>query len=133
MYFDAQTIVLILNDADAAALAAPAIAATPRRFTSPLAVVEAILTAGPADDGTTADQRVLNFLDAAGIEIRDMPPSHRMIEAAALADAADADLIDLLNRVSADYYEAAVFVLPDASAEPEVPAAPAEQTDPTKG
>lgn len=139
MYFDAKTIVQILGDDAAAQAAAPAIAALRRRFTSPMAVAEAILILGPdfaadagtdagadasagATDRTGADHPVLAYLDGAGIEIRDMPPSHRLIEAASLPETAGLDLAEVMNRACATYYEAEPFSL---TAPPAAPADPA--------
>ncbi len=117
MYFNGKTLTAILSDAATETKAAPAIAAARRRFTSPVAVVETVLALGPAADGTTADQRVQAFLDAAGIEIRDMPPSHRLIAAAAEGGTVP----EVIDRACADYYEAEPFTLADLPAAAEKP------------
>lgn len=110
MYFDGKTLTAILSDAATEAAAGPAIAATRRRFTSPLALVEAVLALGPG-----GDQRVLDFLDASGIEIRDMPPTQRLIAAA--AEGTGGSAAEVIDRACADYYEAALFSLTDKPAE----------------
>ena len=80
MYFDGNTLTTLLSDAEKAAANAPAIAADGRAQTSPLAVIEAAVELPELGEaGVTA------FLDAQGIELRDMPPGHRLI-AGALAN-----------------------------------------------
>ncbi len=107
MYFDGTTLTALLADPQRAAEAAPAIAEAHRRFTSPLAVIEAL--------AALPDAGVTDFIDAQGIELRDMPPAHRLIEyatAALSAGAAAAAPAQLLHVACAAYYEAEVFVLP---------------------
>ncbi|AQT81814.1 hypothetical protein B1R94_25020 [Mycolicibacterium litorale] len=103
MYFDGNTLATLLSDADKAAASAPAIAAAGPRYTSPLAVVEAVIELPEVGEaGVTA------FLDAQGIELRDMPPGHRLI-AGALAT--EGKLKERLHAACAAYYETDVFVL----------------------
>lgn len=125
MYFDAKALQQILFDEKTAQDAAAAIAATRRRFTSPLAVVETILALSSGADGAEVEARVSEFLDSAGIEVRDMPPSHRLISAAAEAGAG-LSAVDVLNRACADYYEAEVFSLAEAMAAAEAAESAAE-------
>ena len=115
MYFDGTTLAALLSDAEAATANAPAIAADARAQTSPLAVIEAAVELPELGEaGVTA------YLDAQGIELRDMPPSHRLI-AGALAT--DGKLKERLHAACAAYYETDVAVLPLA-----VPDAPQADT-----
>jgi ribonuclease VapC len=104
MYFDGNTLTTLLSDAEQAAANAPAIAADGRAQTSPLAIIEAAMELPELGEaGVTA------FLDAQGIELRDMPPGHRLI-AGALAT--DGKLKERLHAACAAYYETDVAVLP---------------------
>lgn len=104
MYFDGTTLATLLSDAEKAAAIAPAIAADGRAQTSPLAVIEAAVELPELGEaGVTA------FLDAQGIELRDMPPGHRLI-AGALAT--DGKIRARLHAACAAYYETEVFALP---------------------
>lgn len=115
MYFDGTTLAALLSDADVAAANAPAITADARAQTSPLAVIEAAVEVPELGEaGVTA------YLDAQGIELRDMPPSHRLI-AGALAS--EGKLKERLHAACAAYYETDVAVLPLA-----VPDAPQSDT-----
>ena len=108
MYFNSQALIALMGDPARAEAAAPAIAASTRRFTSPVAVIETVT--GLA--GVTIEQ-VEEFLDAQGIELRNMPPAHRMITAAVTA--LDEGSPRLLDAACADYYESETFVVPDAA------------------
>ncbi|MFO1140049.1 MAG: hypothetical protein U1E41_13345 [Paracoccus sp. (in: a-proteobacteria)] len=116
MYFDAKAITQLILDPQAAATAAPAIAALRKRFTSPLAVVEAILVLGDGQNGADAEQQVQAFLDEADIEARDMPPANKLIAAA--VKAGGGDTVAVLDAACAEYYEVAPFSLADALAAP---------------
>lgn len=119
MYFDGNTLTTLLSDAEKAAANAPAIAADGRAQTSPLAVIEAAV-----DLPELGEAGVTAFLDAQGIELRDMPPSHRLI-AGALAT--DGKLKERLHAACAAYYETDVAVLPLAV--PDAPQADTSQAD----
>ena len=119
MYFDGNTLTTLLSDAEIAAANAPAIAAPGPRYTSPLAVIEAVI-----EVPELGEAGVLAFLDTHGIELRDMPPSHRLV-AGALA--ADGKLKERLHAASAAYYETEVAVLPLPL--PEAPQPDAPQPD----
>jgi hypothetical protein len=115
MYFDGTTLAALLSDAEVAAANAPAITADARAQTSPLAVIEAAVELPELGEaGVTA------YLDAQGIELRDMPPSHRLIEGAL---ASEGKLKERLHAACAAYYETGVAVLPLA-----VPDAPQSDT-----
>lgn len=119
MYFDGTTLTALLSDEETAAANAPAIAAPGPRYTSPLAVVEAALALPELGEaGVTA------FLDAQGIELRDMPPGLRLIEGAL---AADGKVKDRLHAASAAYYETDFFVL--GAGVPDAPQADAPLAD----
>lgn len=101
MYFDGTTLTTLLSDTDKAAESAPAIAADGRAQTSALAVIEAAVALPELGEaGVTA------FLDAHGIELRDMPPGHRLIEGAL---ATEGKLKERLHAACAAYYEVDVF------------------------
>ncbi len=113
MYFDGTTLTALLADAETAAANAPGIAADNRAQTSPVAVIEAATELPELGEaGVTA------FLDTHGIELRDMPPGHRLI-AGALAT--EGKLKDRLHAACAAYYETDLAVLPLPV--PEVPEA----------
>jgi uncharacterized protein with PIN domain len=112
MYFDAKAITQLIQDPETTQKAAPAIAALRKRFTSPLAVVEAILVLGKGRDGAETEQQVLAFLDETGIEARDMPPANKLIAAAVNAEGGDT--VAVLNAACAEYYEVEPFSLEKA-------------------
>ena len=112
MYFDAKAITQLISDDAAAQQAAPAIAELRKRFTSPLAVVEAVLVLGAGQDRAATEAQVQAFLDANGIEMRDIAPASKLIEAAAKAEGDDT--LSVLNAACAEYYEVETFVLADA-------------------
>ncbi len=115
MYFNGTTLAALLSDKEKAA----AVAAEGPRYTSPLAVIEAAMELPElGEDELTA------FLDEQGIELRDMPPGHRLI-AGALAT--EGKLKDRLHAACAAYYETDVFVLPAGG--PSVFAPPAGGVD----
>lgn len=105
MYFDGTTLTTLLSDADKAAAYAPAIAEAGPRYTSPLAVIEAAM-----DLPELGEAGVTAFLDTHGIELRDMPPGHRLISGAL---ATDGKLKSRLHAACAAYYETDVFALPE--------------------
>lgn len=111
MYLDGATLITLLSDAEKAA----AVPEGPR-YTSALAVIEAAMELPElGEDELTA------FLDAQGIELRDMPPGHRLI-AGALAK--DGKLKDRLHAACAAYFETDVFVFPALVVPTAAPAAP---------
>jgi hypothetical protein len=102
MYFDGTTLTTLLSDAEKATAVA---ALEGPRYTSPLAVVEAAMELPEQGEaGVTA------FLDEHGIELRDMPPGHRLVGDAL---AAEGKLKARLHAACAAYYETGVFVFPD--------------------
>ena len=123
MYFDADTLTAILTDQAVRERTAEAIAAGRRRFTSPLAVIETVLAlaakAGQEPDEARAE--VEAFLDEAGIELRDLPPSHRLVAlalAAAPGSAKAKAVAAALHKACADYYEVERFSAEAPASEP---------------
>lgn len=107
MYFNGITLTALLSDAEKAA----AISTDGGRYTSPLAVIEAAI-----ELPELGEEELTAFLDTNGIELRDMPPGHRLVEGAL---ATEGKLSDRLHAACAAYYETDVFVLPVG--EPVVP------------
>lgn len=125
MYFDTETLTRLLSDAGTQQGAAAAIAAARRRFTSPLAVAGTVLALkGRGFSPEELEGHVGNYLDLAGIELRDMPPAHRLIEAATQAVAAGGPqgLEAVWHAACAAYYEAEPFSLDNLPEAPEAPA-----------
>ncbi len=124
MYFDGTTLITLLSDAEKTAAIAPAIAADGRAQTSPFAVIEAAIELPDMGEaGVTA------FLDAQGIELRDMPPSNHLIEGAL---ATEGKLKSRLHAACAAYYETEMFVFPagePVAAQTDAPQTDAPQTD----
>ena len=113
MYFDGTTLAALISDPDKAAAIAPAIAADGRAQTSPIAVIEAAMELPElGEDG------VMTFLDAHGIELRNLPPDNRLV-AGALA--AEGKLKTRLHAACAAYYETEPFVLSDEAVLPDAP------------
>ena len=111
MYFDGTTLTALLSDADKAAAHSPAIVADGRAQTSPLAVIEAAMELPELGEaGVTA------FLDAQGIELRDMPPGSHLVEGAL---AAEGKLKARLHAACAAYYETEPFVISDEAVLPD--------------
>lgn len=112
MYIDGTTLTTLISDPAKAAATAPVIAAGPL-YTSTLAVIEA--AAGLPELG---EDGVTTFLDEHKIELRDLPPGHRLITGAL---AAEGKLKERLHAACAAYYETEFLVLP--AGEPETPPA----------
>lgn len=119
MYLDGTTLTALLSDADLAAANAPAIAADGRAQTSAFAVIEAAMELPELGEaGVTA------FLDAQGIELRDLPPDNRLVAGALVAEG---KLKTRLHAACAAYYETELFVLSDG--EPDAPQADVPPTE----
>lgn len=79
MFVDACAIIALLSDEPEAERISQALATAERRMTSPVAVLEAALgLARPDKFGLSVaavESLVLEFLEARGIELRDLPPA----------------------------------------------------------
>jgi ribonuclease VapC len=79
MFVDACAIIARLSDEPEAERVSDALASPQSRITSPVAVLETVLGLACADKVDLAvasvEPLVLDFLDARGIEIRDLPPA----------------------------------------------------------
>jgi len=79
MFVDACAIIALLSDEPEADRVSDALVSAGRRMTSPVAVLEAALgLARPDKFGLSVEAvepLILEFLDARGIEIRDLPPA----------------------------------------------------------
>lgn len=79
MFVDAAAVIAILSDEPEAERCAVALDAASERFTSPIAVWEAAMALARPDKLAlaveTSGQLVAEFLEARGIEVRDLPPS----------------------------------------------------------
>lgn len=130
MYFNSKTLTAILTDAAIEQQATPLIAQARKRFTSPLAVAGTVLALkGKGLEPAELQAHVENYLDTAGIELRDMPPSARLIEAATKAVMEDdADLETVLDDACAAYYEVEWFSLEAQATSASPTAAPGGDT-----
>lgn len=123
MFVDASAIVALLSEEPEAERVSDAIAGAAKRMTSPVAVLEAALAlARPDKFGMTIEAVqpiVLEFLEARGIEIRDLPPAKRTT-ALALSAAhryragrRGLNLGDCLHYASAKYYRVPILATAD--------------------
>ncbi|RCS21916.1 type II toxin-antitoxin system VapC family toxin [Phyllobacterium salinisoli] len=81
MFVDACAIIALLSDEPEAERVSDALAGAQERMTSPVAVLEAVLALARPDKFDISVEAVepiiLEFLEARGIEIRDLPPAER--------------------------------------------------------
>ena len=86
MFVDACAIIALLSDEPEAQRVSDALAGAKKPITSPVAVLEAALGLARADkfgmSVEAVEPIILEFLDARGIEIRDLPPAKRELAAA---------------------------------------------------
>jgi ribonuclease VapC len=79
MFIDACAIIAVLSDEPEASRVSDAIASGKNVFTSPVAVLEAVLGLARPDKFALAVSQVepivVEFLDERGIEVRDLPPA----------------------------------------------------------
>jgi ribonuclease VapC len=79
MFIDACAIIAVLSDEPEASRVSDAIASGKNAFTSPVAVLEAVLGLARPDKFALAvsevEPIVVEFLDERGIEVRDLPPA----------------------------------------------------------
>jgi ribonuclease VapC len=123
MFVDACAIVALLSDEPEAERFSEAIASAKHPFSSPVAVLEAVLGLARADkfDRAVAEVEpiVIEFLDARAIEIRDLPPA---IETTRLALSAanryrsgrrGLNLGDCLHYACAKYFDVPILATAD--------------------
>lgn len=119
MFVDACAIIALLSDEPEAARVSAALSSVTDAFTSPVAVLEAVLGLARADKFglgvAEVEPIVIEFLDERGIEIRDLPPA---VEATHLAlSAADRfrsgrhglNLGDCLHYACARYFNVPIL------------------------
>ena len=123
MFVDACAIVAVLSDEPEAERVSEALAGATKRITSPIAVLEAVLALARPDKfglGIEAiEPLVLEFLEARGIEIRDLPPAKRTL-ALSLSAAhryragrCGLNLGDCLHYACAKYYRVPILATAD--------------------
>jgi ribonuclease VapC len=123
MFVDACAIIALLSDEPEAERVSNAIASAKNPFSSPVAVLEAVLGLARADKFDLAvaevEPLVIEFLDERAIEIRDLPPA---IETTRLAlSAADRcrsgrpglNLGDCLHYACAKYFDVPILATAD--------------------
>lgn len=81
MFIDACALIAVLSDEPEATRVSNAISKAKSRITSPVAILETVLGLARPDKFNTgvetAESIVMEYLDARGIEIRDLPPAKR--------------------------------------------------------
>jgi ribonuclease VapC len=123
VFIDACALVAVLADEVEADRVSNAIGTAKERFTSPVAVLEtALALARPDKFGMTVEaveQLIMEFLDARGIELRDLPPAKRTT-ALALAAAhryrqgrRSLNLGDCLHYACAKHYHVPILATAD--------------------
>lgn len=123
MFVDASAVIALLSDEPEAERVSDAIASAKNLFTSPVAVLEAVLGLARADkfDLSVAkvEPIVMEFLEERGIEIRDLPPA---AEATRLALSAaeryragrrGLNLGDCLHYACARYFDVPILATAD--------------------
>ena len=123
MFVDACAIIAVLSDEPEAERVSRALAGATKRITSPVAVLETVIALARADKFNLSTEAVeplvLEFLEARGIEIRDLPPAKR---ATTLSLAAahryrsgrhGLNLGDCLHYACAKYYRVPILATAD--------------------
>ncbi|CDN96324.1 MULTISPECIES: type II toxin-antitoxin system VapC family toxin [Rhizobium/Agrobacterium group] len=123
MFVDACAIIALLSDEPEAERVSNAIASAKVAFTSPVAVLEAVLGLARPDKFGLAvaevEPIVIEFLDERGIEIRDLPPADattRIALSAAhryRAGRRGLNLGDCLHYACAKYYNVPILATAD--------------------
>ncbi|TCL92212.1 ribonuclease VapC [Rhizobium sp. PP-WC-2G-219] len=123
MYVDACAIIALLSDEPEAERVSTSLAGASKRITSPVAILESVLgLARPDKFGLSVEAVepiVLEFLEARGIEIRDLPPAKRTV-ALSLSAAQryragrhGLNLGDCLHYACAKYYRVPILATAD--------------------
>ncbi|PRD43541.1 VapC toxin family PIN domain ribonuclease [Phyllobacterium phragmitis] len=123
MFVDACAIIALLSDEPEAQRVSDALAGAQKRLTSPVAVLEAALgLARPDKFGISVEAVepiILEFLEARGIEIRDLPPAKRTTSLALSAahrfraGRHGLNLGDCLHYACAKYYRVPILATAD--------------------
>ncbi len=134
MFVDACAIVALLADEPEAERISDALTSATRRLTSPVAVLEAVLAlARPDKFGLSiaaVEPIVLEFLDAQGIEIRDLPPAQQTTSLALSAahrfraGRHGLNLGDCLHYACAKYYAVPILATADEFRETDLDTVP---------
>ncbi|NSY99619.1 type II toxin-antitoxin system VapC family toxin [Agrobacterium tumefaciens] len=123
MFVDACAIIAVLSDEPEAERVSRALAGASKRITSPVAVLETVIALARPDKFNLSieavEPLVLEFLEARGIEIRDLPPAKRAT-AFSLAAAHryrsgrhGLNLGDCLHYACAKYYRVPILATAD--------------------
>ncbi|WJH40997.1 type II toxin-antitoxin system VapC family toxin [Aliirhizobium terrae] len=123
MFVDASAIVALLSDEPEAQRVSDAVASARSPFTSPVALLECVLSLARQDKFNlpvpAVEPIVMQFLQARSIEVRDLPPAAEVTRLALLA--ADRyrsgrhglNLGDCLHYACAKFYNASVLATAD--------------------
>jgi ribonuclease VapC len=118
MFVDACAIIALLSDEPEAQRVSDAIASAKNPFSSPVAVLEAVLGLARADKFDLAvaevEPIVIEFLDERAIEVRDLPPAIETIRLAlSAASRRKLNLGDCLHYACAKYFDVAILATAD--------------------
>ncbi len=123
MFVDACAIIALLSDEPEAERVSNALASASQRLTSPVAVLEAVLGLARPDKFALPVDKVepivLEFLEARGIDIRDLPPAERTTGLALSAahrfrsGRHGLNLGDCLHYACAKYYRVPILATAD--------------------
>lgn len=123
MFVDACAIIALLSDEPEAQRVSDALAGAKKPITSPVAVLETALGLARADKFgipvETVEPIILEFLEARGIEIRDLPPAKRATSLALSAAHSfrsgrhGLNLGDCLHYACAKYYRVPILATDD--------------------
>ncbi|MFJ6322240.1 MULTISPECIES: type II toxin-antitoxin system VapC family toxin [unclassified Rhizobium] len=123
MFIDACAIIAVLSDEPEASRVSDAIASGKNTFTSPVAVLEAVLGLARADKYALAvsdvEPIVAEFLDERGIEVRNLPPASETTRLALSAahryrsGRSGLNLGDCLHYACAKYFDVPILATAD--------------------
>ncbi len=134
MFIDACALIAVLSDEKEAKRASDAIARAKTRFTSPVAILETALGLARSDKFNISVEAVepivMEFLEARGIEIRDLPPAKQATSIALSAahryrqGRHGLNLGDCLHYACAKYYRVPILATDDEFRETDVETVP---------
>ncbi|CAN7606034.1 type II toxin-antitoxin system VapC family toxin [Pararhizobium sp. LjRoot238] len=123
MFIDACALIAVLSEESEAERVSNAISLATKRFTSPVAILETCLgLARPDKFGISVaavEEIVMEFLEARGIELRDLPPAKRATKLALSAannyrqGRHGLNLGDCLHYACAKYYRVPILATHD--------------------